>query len=77
MLWVAAFSVLFLGRKLEAFHWTSLAVVMLGVGVVGLSSVKSHSSGIIEEESRASPLLGIAFVLGAQILYDPMSHRHT
>ncbi|SCU82927.1 LANO_0B07866g1_1 [Lachancea nothofagi CBS 11611] len=34
---VALFSVLFLGRKVSRLEWTSLAVIVLGVGVVGYS----------------------------------------
>lgn len=41
VLFVGAFSVLFLKRKLYLYHWLSLAVVVLGVAVVGLAGAIS------------------------------------
>lgn len=37
VLFVGLFSVIFLKRKLFAYHWFSLVIVVLGVGVVGLA----------------------------------------
>lgn len=71
MLWVAVFSVVFLKRKLELFHWVSLGVVMAGVAVVGLSSLSAvpgdESDLVAKSDPDVSPLVGILFVLGAQI----------
>lgn len=47
VLWVALFSVIFLHRKLDRHHWISLAVVMLGVSIVGLSSIRSKPVSIL------------------------------
>lgn len=41
VLFVGAFSVLFLKRKLYLYHWLSLVVVVLGVGLVGLAGAIS------------------------------------
>lgn len=37
VLFVGLFSVLFLKRKLYLYHWVSLIIVVLGVGIVGLA----------------------------------------
>ena len=37
VLFVGLFSVLFLRRKLHLYHWFSLIIVVLGVGIVGLA----------------------------------------
>ena len=37
VLFVGLFSVIFLKRKLFAYHWLSLVIVVLGVGLVGLA----------------------------------------
>lgn len=37
VLFVGLFSVIFLKRKLHAFHWVSLVIVVLGVALVGLA----------------------------------------
>lgn len=37
VLFVGLFSVLFLKRKLYLYHWVSLVIVVLGVGIVGLA----------------------------------------
>ena len=39
----AIFSVLFLNRKLQAFHWVGIGLVVVGVTMIGLSSVIGHS----------------------------------
>lgn len=41
VLFVGTFSVLFLKRKLYLYHWLSLVVVVLGVGLVGLAGAIS------------------------------------
>lgn len=41
VLFVGTFSVLFLKRKLYLYHWLSLVVVVLGVGLVGLAGALS------------------------------------
>jgi drug/metabolite transporter (DMT)-like permease len=55
VLWVGILSVIFLGRKLRAYQWASLIIVMLGVALVGLagSMVKKATVGIpdVDEET--------------------------
>lgn len=58
VLFVGAFSVLFLKRKLYLYHWLSLAVVVLGVGLVGLAG--ALSSGDKNPHSDAEGKLDLA-----------------
>ena len=48
VLFVGLFSVLFLKRKLLAYQWVSLVVVVIGVGLVGLA-------GAIDKNPQAKP----------------------
>ncbi|KAJ2659789.1 hypothetical protein IWW48_003304 [Coemansia sp. RSA 1200] len=77
------FSVLFLGHRLERFQIVSLALVVLGVTIVGLSNVvsppvqayyhsKRQDSGLGEDSQEVDvevlkAILGVTLVLGAQI----------
>lgn len=69
VLWVGVFSVIFLKRKLGRAEWAALATVMLGVAVVGLSSVIGTSAPVEEakEDDQKDPLLGIIMVLAGQV----------
>ena len=78
VLWVGLFSVLFLHHRLRLYEWVSLVLVMLGVAVVGLSSLVVHDpravlarvlggAGVAESSPVADALLGLAMVLGAQV----------
>lgn len=74
VLWVGLFSVVFLKRRLAAAQIIALLVVVLGVAIVGLSSLtgpeKKNPQGLVEgEEAPVAILFGILLVLGAQILY--------
>lgn len=51
VLFVGAFSVIFLKRKLYLFHWLSLLVVVLGVGLVGLAGAISHGDSNSHSDS--------------------------
>lgn len=77
VLWVGIFSVLFLNRKLTKAQWTALATVMLGIAVVGCSSLigddnraqeEGVDAGVTAEESSVSPLAGVALIVIAQVL---------
>ncbi|KAL4399620.1 pyrimidine nucleotide-sugar transmembrane transporter [Malassezia pachydermatis] len=79
VMWVGLFSVMFLRHHLRLYQWMSLLMVMMGVCVVGLSSIlaqqkaaSSIPSAIVmlanaPEYSAAKTLLGILMVMGAQI----------
>ncbi|CAO3610607.1 unnamed protein product [Cunninghamella blakesleeana] len=76
VIFTGIFSYLFLKRKLRVFEWFSLFMVVLGVGIVGLSSVlvpqkrpsmNENGDIIMEEEFDWHSLIGVVLVLGAQI----------
>ncbi|POY70176.1 hypothetical protein BMF94_6759 [Rhodotorula taiwanensis] len=70
VLWVGIFSVLFLHRRLTRAQWTALVVCVIGVAVVGSSSLISHKRSEPEtqaEDGTVSPLVGIALILVAQL----------
>ncbi|SCU91050.1 LAFA_0F01574g1_1 [Lachancea sp. 'fantastica'] len=63
---VALFSVVFLGRKVTRLEWTSLAVIVLGVAVVGYSG----QNNALQTEKSSSPehateslFLGVSFIV--------------
>ena len=58
VLFVGAFSVLFLKRKLYLYHWLSLVVVVTGVALVGLAG--AISSGDKSPHSNADNKLDLA-----------------
>lgn len=51
VLFVGAFSVMFLKRKLYLYHWLSLVVVVLGVALVGLAGAISHGDRNADSDS--------------------------
>ena len=65
VLWVGLFSVLLLHYRLRVDQWLSLALVVGGVGVVGLSSVVSAPDA--HAHSAVATLAGIAVVPFAQM----------
>src|SRR5437764_14371224 len=54
VLFTGSFSVLFLRRRLYAYHWFSLFPVVLGVVIVGLSSIFFPVSGQVEKTIDSS-----------------------
>lgn len=71
VIFTGLFSYLFLNRRLRLYEWLSLVMVVVGVGIVGLSSVlipqkKPHATGT-EDPFDYSSLLGVGLVLGAQL----------
>ncbi|CAB4378480.1 unnamed protein product [Rhizophagus irregularis] len=52
VLFTGSFSVLFLRRRLYAYHWFSLFLVVLGVTIVGMSSILFPSA-----EEKSDPLI--------------------
>ena len=72
VLWVGLFSVLFLGRKLPLEQWLSLAIVMSGVAVVGLSNSLQHAEdGGTDHGGKqvdvGKAVMGACLVLFAQV----------
>lgn len=65
-LWVAFFSIIFLGRRLARAQWAAVIVVALGVTVVGYSSI-THVKTLVENAS-SHPVLGVFIILLAQVL---------
>ena len=62
VLWVGLLSLIFLDRKLAKPQWLALATVMLGVAVVGASSLGIKKVDTTEEPT-GSPLVGILLIL--------------
>ncbi|GAA6063832.1 hypothetical protein JCM10212_003994 [Sporobolomyces blumeae] len=69
VLWVGVFSVIFLNRKLDRAQWTALAVCMIGVAIVGSSSLIGVEpvEPAAEAEPAVSPLVGVLLILVAQL----------
>jgi drug/metabolite transporter (DMT)-like permease len=77
VLFVGILSVVFLKRRLHRHQWFALTVVVLGVGIVGLSgsltkkalSQKGDVVGKVKEDApnEATVAVGIMFILFAQI----------
>lgn len=77
VLWVGLFSVLFLRHHLRLYEWLSLLMVMLGVAIVGLSSVLvhpkptmallAHVTNTNDASAAVNAIIGLCMVLFAQI----------
>ncbi|KAL8293058.1 hypothetical protein RQP46_000752 [Phenoliferia psychrophenolica] len=67
VLWVGLLSLIFLDRKLAKFQWLALATVMLGVAVVGVSSLGGKKEATGADEAAGSPIVGILLILVSQI----------
>lgn len=71
VIFTGVFSYLFLNRRLKFYEWFSLFLVVLGVGIVGLSSVlfpqKKPAETLDDSGFDFASLLGVFLVLGAQI----------
>ncbi|GAA5801925.1 hypothetical protein HPULCUR_007383 [Helicostylum pulchrum] len=77
VIFTGLFSYFFLNRRLRVFEWWSLIMVVVGVGIVGLSSVlfpqkKPNASLEENDEFDVASLLGVGLVLGAQIFTATM-----
>ncbi|KAI8147553.1 hypothetical protein BJV82DRAFT_664785 [Fennellomyces sp. T-0311] len=73
VIFTGIFSYFFLGRRLRAYEWVALAMVVGGVGIVGLSSLlfpqnkPSDPTSTGDETFDVMSLLGVIMVLGAQL----------
>jgi len=66
IIFTAVLSCIFLGRKQPLFQWVSIAIVMLGIAVVGVASVLSKPATTNKDES--SVLIGDLLIIVAQFL---------
>lgn len=64
VLWVGILSVMFLGRRLWLYQWSSLVIVTFGVCLVGLSGSLVKSEVVVADGKVA---LGVALILFAQV----------
>ncbi|CEG70509.1 hypothetical protein RMATCC62417_06392 [Rhizopus microsporus] len=69
VIFTGAFSYLFLNRRLRGYEWFSLVLVVLGVAIVGLSSVlyPQNSPHAADASMDYASLIGVCLVLGAQL----------
>ncbi|KAI8990916.1 hypothetical protein BDF20DRAFT_903850 [Mycotypha africana] len=78
VIFTGVFSYMFLKRRLRLYEWFSLTMVVVGVGIVGLSSVlvpqKKPKDVVFDGENTDTSssldfasLLGVCLVLGAQL----------
>jgi drug/metabolite transporter (DMT)-like permease len=69
VLFVAVFSVIFLKRKLQIYQWGSLLSIVLGVSLVGLSSIfkPAPPPTFNNEANEGMAALGVFMVLFAQM----------
>jgi drug/metabolite transporter (DMT)-like permease len=65
ILFTGIFSVFFLGRKLYAFHWIGMSLVLTGTMIVGVASVLYPDGNT---SSASNPLLGDIIIILAQIV---------
>merc|ERR1719252_149262 len=64
------FSMVFLGRRQEKYHFIGVGLVFLGLTVVSLSTLLNGESITIESKFQA--MLGLIFCVGAQIFQASM-----
>jgi drug/metabolite transporter (DMT)-like permease len=71
VIFTGLFSYIFLNRRFKPYEWFSLFMVVVGVGIVGLSSVlfpqKKPAESLQADEFDFASLLGVLLVLGAQV----------
>ena len=65
VLFTGIFSVIFLGRRLYAFHWIGMILVLTGTAIVGIASVLEPDDNA---GSASNPLLGDIIIVFAQII---------
>mmetsp|Transcript_48439 Transcript_48439/g.109991 ORF Transcript_48439/g.109991 Transcript_48439/m.109991 type:complete len:351 (-) Transcript_48439:59-1111(-) len=71
VIFTCLFSVVFLKRRLHAFHYTGVGMVALGITLVALCAVLYPSTGGSEAATR-SATIGIALCVGAQVFQASM-----
>jgi len=64
VMFTGIFSVIFLKRKLQLFHWIGMLFVLIGLAFVGLASVFSGGS----DANAPNPILGDILIICAQVV---------
>merc|ERR1719335_1634218 len=70
VIFTCLFSMVFLGRRQEQFHFIGVGLVFLGLTVVSLSALISGDA--ISIESKFHAILGLVFCISAQIFQASM-----
>jgi len=70
VIFTCAFSMIFLGRRQEKFHFLGVMLVAMGLTIVSLSAL--HKGGPVVLGSNSHVLTGLAFTIGAQIFQASM-----
>lgn len=70
ILFSAIFAVCFLKRTLTKFHYGGIACCLVGIGMVGASSLLSSGSGS-QSSDAGKVLLGMALIIVAQVSWCP------
>jgi hypothetical protein len=65
IIFTAAFSIIFLKRKLFVIHYAGCLVVLLGLILVGLSNVLYKDAG---DSNASNPLVGDLMIVAAQVI---------
>jgi drug/metabolite transporter (DMT)-like permease len=69
ILFSAALSVRFLGKRLRRVHVVSIVLLVLAIGVVGVAGIKEGSGGSAEDASTSGQrVLGILLILAGQTI---------
>ena len=66
IIFTGIFSVVFLKRKLETFHWVGIAITTAGVTLVGVSSFVGGSG--TTNSNTSQEMLGNVLVVASQLL---------
>jgi drug/metabolite transporter (DMT)-like permease len=53
---------IFLRKRLFSHHWTGITLVVVGMGMTGISALQEPS-----DDSNSSPVLGITLILASLI----------
>lgn len=64
MIFTGIFSVMFLGRRLKKYNWFGMFVVLIGLTLVGVSSIMGPS----DSASAPNPVGGVIVILAAQLV---------
>jgi drug/metabolite transporter (DMT)-like permease len=66
MLFAALFAILFLARNLNKFHYGGIGCCVVGIGLVGISSVLSGQGGTSVKVTTGEIILGMALIVMSQ-----------
>ena len=66
MIFAAIFAILFLGRKLNQLHYSGIFCCVIGISLVGMSSVLSGQGGTAVAVTKGQILLGMTLIVMSQ-----------